>query len=145
MENLTWVAHPARIRKTATVLVSFFLLVIFIVVYLISKSILMIGLAIFIFAGALSTYYFPTKYELTGEKVKIKYLFSVIEKELKNYRSYYPDKNGVLLSPFPRPSRLENFRGIFLRYHNNKAEVDAFVKKIFEARPSGPEGGSDES
>ena len=105
----------------------------------------MIGLAVFIFAGALSAFFFPTTYELTTEKVRVKYLFSVVEKELKNYRSYYPDKNGVLLSPFPRPSRLENFRGIFLRYHNNKAEVDAFVKRIFEARPSGPQGGNHES
>jgi len=136
MENLTWVAHPARIRKMATVLVSLFLIVIFVLVYLISQSILMIGLAIFIFAGALSTYFFPTRYELSHDKVKVKYLFSAVVKELKNYRSYYPDKNGVLLSPFPRPSRLENFRGIFLRYHNNKSEVDAFVKEIFEARSS---------
>lgn len=50
------------------------------------------------------------------------------------FRSFYPDKRGVLLSPFTRPSRLENFRGVYVRYDGNKDEVDAFVKEIFDKR-----------
>jgi len=105
METLSWVSHPARIRRTAL-----------------------------IFTATLSTFFFPTKYEISKNKVKIKYLVNKVEKDIKSFRSYYPDKNGVLLSPFPRPSRLENFRGVYVRYHQNKAEVDAFIKKIFEER-----------
>ncbi|OQX92488.1 MAG: hypothetical protein B6D58_02710 [candidate division Zixibacteria bacterium 4484_95] len=134
MEKLTWVSHPAKIRKTATIIVLLFIVAIFIVVYSVTYSILMVMLAGFIFLGTLSTFFFPTKYELTKDKIKIKYLVNRVEKEMKVFRSYYPDKNGVLLSPFTRPSRLENFRGLYVRYHQNKDEVDSFIKKIFEER-----------
>ena len=132
MEKLSWVSHPAKIRKTAAICVLSFIFTMFVVVYLVTSSILMVLLAAFIFTGALSTFFFPTKYELTKDKVKVKYLFNKVEKETKNFRSYYPDKNGVLLSPFARPSRLENFRGLYVRYHQNKDEVDTFIKKMFE-------------
>jgi hypothetical protein len=134
VEQLSWISHPARIRRTATALVLIFMLAVFVVVYMITGSVFMVILAGLIFIGALSTFFFPTRYEITKDKVKVKYLINKIEKEMKNFRSYYPDKNGVLLSPFPRPSRLENFRGIYIRYHQNKQEVDSFIKQIFEAR-----------
>jgi ABC-type multidrug transport system fused ATPase/permease subunit len=136
-DSLTWTAHPAKIRKTATVLVIIFLLAVFILVFEITHSMLMVILAILLFTMSLSTYFFPTRHEITLDKVKIRYLFTTVEKDLSNYRSYYADRNGVLLSPFASPSRLENFRGLYLRYHQNKETVDAFVKKIFEAREIG--------
>jgi len=134
MEMLSWVSHPARIRRTALLLVLVFMHAVFIMVYLITSSILMITLAALIFTATLSTFFFPTKYEISKNRVKIKYLVNKVDKDMNSFRSYYPDKNGVLLSPFPKPSRLENFRGVYVRYHQNKAEVDAFIKKIFEER-----------
>ncbi|MCP4584064.1 MAG: hypothetical protein GY839_20825 [candidate division Zixibacteria bacterium] len=137
METLSWVSHPARARRTASLLTLIFMHAVFVVVYMISQSFWMVTLAGAIFMGALSTFFFPTRYEITKDKVKVKYLFTRIEKEMSMYRTFYPDKNGILLSPFTRPSRLENFRGLYVRYHRNKDEVDTFVKKIFEERTSG--------
>ncbi len=99
-----------------------------------TESLLMIVFALLLFNAALYGFFFPTTYEVTPENVKIKYMFTSQEKEMSMFRSYYPDKRGVLLSPFSRPSRLENFRGIYLRYHDNKDEVDAFIKDLFEKR-----------
>ena len=42
---------------------------------------------------------------------------------------YYVDKSGVLLSPFIRPSRLENFRGLYVRFAGNKDEVMRIVSE----------------
>jgi hypothetical protein len=134
MDNLTWISHPARARKTAAVVTTIFITVILTVIYAMMKSWLMVILGMLIFTGSLSTFYFPTRYEIDGEKVKIKYMFTSVVKDMSMFRSYYPDRRGVLLSPFIRPSRLENFRGIYLRYHGNKDEVDAFIKNIFEQR-----------
>lgn len=114
-----------------------FMHAIFVIVYLISYSIWMVLLAGAIFLGSLSTFFFPTRYELSRDKIKVKYLFTSVVKEVSMYRSFYPDKNGVLLSPFTKPSRLENFRGLYIKYHQNKTEVDAFVKRIFEERTDG--------
>jgi len=134
METLSWISHPAKIRKQAAAITIVFILIIMILVYLLTFSKVMVILTVVIFTGALSTFFFPTKYELSAEKVKIKYLFTSVEKEMSMFRSYYPDRRGVLLSPFTRPSRLENFRGVYIRYHQNKEQVDAFVKELFDKR-----------
>lgn len=136
METLYWVSHPARRRKKAAALTIILIVVILVIVYSMTESVLMVLLGIVLFTVALSTFFFPTRFEISPEKVKVKYLFTSVERRMSAFRSYYPDKNGVLLSPFIKPSRLENFRGIYVRYHQNKDEVDAFVKKIFEERES---------
>jgi len=119
------------------VLTLIFMHAVFFVVYMISHSIWMVLLAGAIFMGSLSTFFFPTRYEISKDKIKVKYLFTSVVKDMSMYRSFYPDKNGVLLSPFTKPSRLENFRGLYIKYHRNKDEVDAFVKRIFQERDSG--------
>jgi len=83
--------------------------------------------SILILLGALCPFFLPTDYELTSDKVKVRFFFSQKEKEWSFYRSFYVDKNGVLLSPFERPSRLENFRGIYIRFDRNKDQVVKFV------------------
>lgn len=136
-DSLSWVSHPAKARKLATTLVVIFLLMVYILVFEITHSMIMVVLAILLFTMSLSTYFFPTRYEITAEKVIIRYMFTTVQKDISSFRSYYCDKNGVLLSPFVGPSRLENFRGVYLRYHQNKDEVDAFIKQLFETRENG--------
>jgi hypothetical protein len=134
MDQLTWISHPAKLRKQAAIITIFFIMVILAIIYAMTKSWIMVVLGMLIFTGSLSTFFYPTRNEITADKVKIKYMFTSVEKDLSMFRSYYPDKRGVLLSPFIRPSRLENFRGIYLRYHDNKGEVDSFIKRVFENR-----------
>jgi hypothetical protein len=136
-DSISWVSHPAKARRLATTLVVIFLLAVYILVFEITHSMLMVILAILLFTMSLSTFFFPTRYEVTAEKVTIRYLFTTVQKDMSSFRSFFPDKNGVLLSPFVGPSRLENFRGIYLRYHQNKAEVDEFMKQLFESRGNG--------
>jgi hypothetical protein len=51
-----------------------------------------------------------------------------LNKDWSQFRSCYPDKNGILLSPFAHPSRLENFRGLYLMFEGNRDAVTACVK-----------------
>ena len=78
--------------------------------------------------GSLSSFFLPTQYLLDNDKVRIKFFFTIREKKWGMFRSYYVDKNGVLLSPFEKPSRLENFRGQYIRFDRNKDQVVNFVK-----------------
>ena len=41
----------------------------------------------------------------------------------------------VLLSPFGHPSRLENFRGIYLIFNENKNEIVEFIKSHINSAP----------
>jgi hypothetical protein len=136
-DSISWVSHPAKARKLATTLVVIFLLAVYILVFEITHSMLMVILAILLFTMSLSTFFFPTRYEITAEKVTVRYLFTTVQKDMSSFRSFFPDKNGFLLSPFIGPSRLENFRGLYLRYHQNKEEVDVFMKQLFESRGNG--------
>ena len=134
MESLTWTSHPARERPLTAVLVSIFIiLVMALVYYVMDRSLFMMIIAGLIFTVSLATFFFPTTFAVDEKKVTIKYRFSIKERNLSAFRQYYPDSHGILLSPFLSPSRLENFRGFYLRYgKDNKAEVDDFVKKLID-------------
>jgi len=136
MESLSWKSHPARERPLATILVVLIIsLLLLIVYYLTEKNILMLVMAALIMLISLSTFFFPTTYAIDSKKVTIKYQYTVKERNLTAFRSYFPEQRGILLSPYLSASRLENFRGFYLRYDkNNKAEVDTFVKKLFESQ-----------
>lgn len=133
MESLTWKSHPAKERPVTTILVVIFIFLVLIVVSAIMKNGLMIFLAAGIFIVSLSSFFFPTTFKVDEKKVTIKYIFSAKERNLSAFRKCYPDRNGILLSPYLSPTRLENFRGFYLRYgKNNKAEVDEFVEKLLD-------------
>lgn len=132
MEKLTWVSHPVKRNLRNSILLSLFLVILWAIVYIITDSVLFLVLSVVIMLGSLSPFYLPTRYELTEDKVKVNYVFHSMEKSWTLYRSYYPDKNGVLLSPFPRPSRLESFRGVYIRFAGNKEEVLGFIKGKME-------------
>ncbi len=138
MESLTWISHPAKERPVTAVLVLIFIiLVMTMVYYVMERSLFMMIIAGVIFVISLSTFFFPTTYTVDETKVAIKYRFSVKERNLSAFRQCYPDQRGILISPYLSPSRLENFRGFYLRYgKDNKAEVDEFVRKLIDKQRS---------
>jgi hypothetical protein len=133
---LKWSSHPVKKRATISILVVLFLVVVWLVVYLTTSSLFLTGLSVVIMLASLSSFFVPTRYELDQEKVSIHYVLGKKEKPWSAFRSFYVDKNGVLLSPFPRPSRLENFRGVYIRFDRNKDRVVDFVKSKIP-RPEG--------
>ena len=125
---LEWSTHPVKRNILVSILVVMFLFVIWFVVYLTTSSLFLTGLSVVIMLGSLSSFFLPTHYELDQEKIKVKFFLTTREREWGAFRSFYVDKNGILLSPFAKPSRLENFRGIYIRFNQNKDQVVDFVK-----------------
>jgi len=125
---LKWSTHPVKKKTLVSILVILFLFFIWILVYLTTQSLFFTVLSVIILLGSLSSFFLPTHYELDEKKIKIKYFLATREKNWSMFRSFYADKNGVLLSPFEKPSRLENFRGIYIRFNQNKDQVVDFVK-----------------
>ncbi|KPK99486.1 MAG: hypothetical protein AMJ91_07580 [candidate division Zixibacteria bacterium SM23_73_3] len=129
---LKWSSHPVRKKTFVSILVITFLFVIWLVVYLTTFSLFLTALSVVIMLVSLSSFFLPTHYELDQEKVKIRFFLTKREREWSAFRSFYVDKNGVLLSPFAKPSRLENFRGIYVRFYQNKDQVVDFVRSKIE-------------
>jgi hypothetical protein len=133
MKSFSWISHPAKERPVATVFVTLFILGTFYIVFSITGSAIMVLIAGLIFLMTLSTYFLPTTYTVDEKTVSIKFQFSVKKRNLLAFRTLYPGRRGVLLSPFLAPSRLENFRGFYLRYgKDNKTEVDRFLAELLE-------------
>ena len=125
---LEWTCHPVKRKPLVSALVTLFIFVVVALVYYTTASRAFGVLAAVVMLASLAKFYFPTTYRLTYERITIKTTTQTLRKDWSIYRSCYPDKNGILLSPFVRPSRLENFRGIYLMFANNRDEVTEFVK-----------------
>lgn len=125
---LEYVCHPARRDMRITVLTTVFIVVCIILVWLISFSLILTALAVLILFGSLGGFYFPTRYTFYDDHFIVKTSIQTLRKNWSQYRSYYPDKNGVLLSPFARPTRLENFRGQFIKFAGNRDRVMEIVR-----------------
>jgi hypothetical protein len=90
-------------------------------------------LALAILGFSLFPYFLPTDYVLYAGGLESVFLGIHRRFTWEQFRSYYPDKHGVLLSPFARPSRLENFRGIYLRFGDRPGDVMAVVSEKISA------------
>ena len=125
---LKWSTHPVKKNAWVSILVVLFLVAIWFLVYLTTSSPLFVAFSVLVLLGSLSSFFLPTYYELDNDKIKVRFFFTIKERKWGMFRSFYVDKNGILLSPFEKPSRLENFRGIYVRFNQNKDEVVDFVK-----------------
>jgi hypothetical protein len=137
--DMEWTCHPLKRRPLAAVLVTLFIMVCGLAVYVATESRWFSAFALIVLYLSVAKFYFPTTYGVTSEGITVKTTTQKLFKPWSMYRSYYPDKNGVLLSPFTRPTRLENFRGLFVLFENNRTEVLEYLKEKIN-----PEGGDKE-
>jgi len=80
--------------------------------------------------GALSDFFFPMRFRLTETEAVSSTLLSARKLPWERVRQVYEQADGVKLSPLPRPSRLEAYRGIYLWFGENREEVLAVVHKM---------------
>lgn len=135
---LEWSAWPAKEKPLFTLGLVLFLLAIWVGVGYIYREAVWVLLAVILLLGAVAPFFVITRYRLDEEGVSLKRYVTTMKKRWEELRSYYPDKNGVLVSPFDRPSRLENFRGIYLRFGGNREKVLAVLKQNIGQRKKEP-------
>jgi hypothetical protein len=126
-EVLQWTSHPVKRKPLVSVAVTAFILLSGLLMYWSTESNTFTVLTLVILFASLAKFYFPTSYTLNREGVTIKTTTQKLFKPWSMYRSFYPDRKGILLSPFARPTRLENFRGLYIMCADNLDEVRAFV------------------
>ncbi len=124
----TWRVHPLRENWTRSALLLLFLLLLFSGVYWLFQSVSVALLSTIFVTSSLYRYFVPFRYELYEHELVVSAPFYRITKPWSDFRSFYTDNNGVLLSPFTKPSRLENFRGVYVRFGANRSEVVDFIK-----------------
>jgi len=91
--------------------------------------------AALILSVGLSRYFLATHYALDESGVSARFLGQTQRKAWTDVRRVLVHREGVHLSPFPEPSRLDSFRGLLLRFAANADEVTQFVER--NTNPSG--------
>ena len=124
----TWRVHPLRESWTRSTLLLVFLLFLFSGIYWLFQSVFITLLSAIFVTGSLYRYFVPFQYELHEHQLVVMAPFYRLTKPWDAFRSFYVDNNGVLLSPFAQPSRLENFRGVYVRFGANRSEVLDFIE-----------------
>jgi len=86
-------------------------------------------LSFVLLAGCMSRYFAPTSYEIGQVGLVVSHLgrSRTFQWEGVGRVVVFPD--GVFLSPFAHPSRLDRFRGCFVRTLGNAAVVQAIIQR----------------
>lgn len=127
--EICWVSHPIRQAHAKTALLVGVMVVTALALYDITSNAAWSVLSVFVLAIGVHDFLLPTEYHLNETGVESQVWFFRRHKPWSGLRSFYTDKNGVLLSPFPGRSRLEGFRGIYLRFDGNRERVMRFVRQ----------------
>lgn len=141
VESLSWTSWPMlRSPVRAVIAVAFIALMTWFIQSWLCTTYFTV-IAVLLVWGQVAGFFLPTRFAMTDELVSVRGLVSRREKAWTEFRSYYVDREGLLLSPFLERSRLERFRGVSLQFHGNRDEVIAFVERMMAG--AGQEGGAE--
>jgi hypothetical protein len=127
-ERLRWRSHPVVDDYPRSLLLVAAVVAVCVGVWISFDSAGYAALAAAFLAGSLARYFAPTDYELDGDGASVRFLGHLRRVGWGAVRRFFVAHEGVQLSPFERPSRLESFRGTFLRFAGNRDEVVRFVE-----------------
>ena len=135
-EVLEWISHPAGERPWATVAYVSIILLAGLLAAMVMGNNLWWGL-VFAFVLFLSgwTFFLPIRFRMNDEGVIKKSLFGTERMTWTQVRSIIPDRYGVLLSPFPQPTRLAKFRGMSVQFSGNREEVLEYIRTHSTGQP----------
>jgi hypothetical protein len=83
-----------------------------------------------IMLASTADFIFPVKFRVDADGVECSTVFKRTTIQWSQVRRCYLDDEGVKLSPLAQASRLEAFRGVYLRFNNNRDEVVESVKRL---------------
>ena len=130
--TLSWTVHPLVENWRKSVLLGLFLVLLLFIIYLGFQLIYVTVLSAIFLIGSLYKYFLPFHHHFEADRLVITSCCSKMERPWETFRSFYVDANGVLLSPFAHPTRLENFRGVYVRFgkHSPEEIVNFITSKI---------------
>lgn len=132
---MNWQSLPYKEHPRRTVFLIIFLILFTCGIYF-SFGLYWAVLSLVFLCASVNSYFLPTNYLMNESGITIKGVVLGKTKKWSEFRSCYKDKNGILLSPFDKPTRLENFRGIYIRFNKNAEEVTKFIKSKIENNPA---------
>jgi hypothetical protein len=140
-----WTAHPFRRDPQRGVLVLAVIAGIAGALWVATTSVVWALFAALVLLLSLESFYFPTRYHLGAEVVRVSRVFSKSERPWSAFRRVYEDARGLTLSPYARRSMLEPYRALRLLFDGGerdeivrvvRASVDTNVEWIRGSKPA---------
>jgi len=128
-ERFQWTAFPLRESPHKGVLFWVIVVATIWAIYWNFGSIPLTAIAAILLLGSLSSFYLPTHYTIDEVGVRVKRVLHNKSLSWSRIRSVADELEGLFVSPFPVKSRLENFRGVFLPYRNNRDRIIELVRE----------------
>jgi len=125
---LEWTVFPVRESRPKALIALLAPPLATLVIYLMMHSWLWAGLGFLLLFSSEFPFFLKSRYIFDEQGVTMKRGGVTIARKWDQINSCYPDKNGVLLSPFAKQTWLENFRGIYLQYGRYKDQIMAVLK-----------------
>lgn len=136
-EPLQWTIHLARRRPVRTAVALGFILAAAVCAGWAFRSPLFGLLAALLLTAAIADYLLPVRYRLGEDGLEARGFLHRRRMTWSQVRRVTRDHLGVKLSPLPRPSRLEAYRGIYLWFAGNEDRVMATIAHHRAAEAAG--------
>jgi hypothetical protein len=132
--TLEWSVHPIRKGKGRLALTLGTMAIFGAVVYIMTASGYWVAFALGVFFISLARYFFRSSYVLTPEGVTARLPLRTVQRSWTDFASWRTHPNGVFLSPYRKPTRLENFRGLFLLTDGHRDRVTRYIREQMEGQ-----------
>jgi hypothetical protein len=127
--TISWRSFPFLEKRLQGISVLVFILVILVGIWFWTYEWYMVALGGLFLFGSLASYFLPTRFTLSDEGVEMRRIGRQIKRGWSEFRSFYADKRGLMLSTFDRPSRMDAFRGFNIHFSGNRDAVIVYVEK----------------
>ncbi len=133
---LEWHSHPFLEKPVTSSLLVLFLLLLNIILW--RTAIVRWNTPFFYYFGMglvignLMPYFIVTRYLFFEDHFIVFYWFIRIQRKYSDFGCFYADKNGIMLSTFKIPRRLDPFRGQSLRFSKTRAELPELTELLQE-------------
>lgn len=77
--------------------------------------------------------FFPLKYRLDENSASVRLGISPTIIRWDEVKRLIPVPDGIRLSPLEKPSRMDNFRGVYLRFSGNEDAVLAKIRALWQS------------
>lgn len=111
---ITLKEHPFLENKILSAMAVFIMLFASFISYVILPQMLLPPLVLVFFVVSNTSFFFPSRYTFTEEKVIVDRIIYRKAFPWSRFRGYAFDRNGLFLSPTTDPDRFDRFRGVFL-------------------------------
>lgn len=137
---ISWTTHPARANpaRAAAVLGMIALVPLALQIFFADPFLTILGFLLL--ALPLVSWFFPTRVLLDDRGVTVRGVWGRRFRRWEAFRSFQHDARHVRLCPFRRPSRIDGFRGVLLRFGPGRNDALAYIRERIPSRSADATG-----